>query len=235
MPKFDFRQSIKHIQVSKANSTMLVASALTTAIVVFSLIALNSLYKQMSYQSKVISLRSKANKQLEANIRSVNALKISYQTFEEERESVIGTADKNSKIVLDSLPSKYDFPALATSIDGIVVDSGATTTNITGTDAEASAEQDSINPQPVDIPFEVSASGDYTVIQKLIVNMQRSIRPIKVETLKLSGNEGNMKVDISAITYYQPEKRLGIQEKVVPGPTKKAAKQKTTKTREVNK
>ena len=233
MPKFDFRQSIKHIQISKANSTMLVASALTTAIVVFSLIALNSLYKQMSYQSKVIGLRNKANKQLEANIKSVNALKISYQTFEEERESVIGTADKNSKIVLDSLPSKYDFPALATSVDGIVVDSGATTTNITGTDAEASAEQDSINPQPVDIPFEVSASGNYTVIQKLIVNMQRSIRPIKVETLKLSGNEGNMKVDISAITYYQPEKRLGIQEKVVPGPTKKAAKQKTTKTREV--
>lgn len=225
MAKLDFRLSTKHIQIDKANSMMVGAAAVTTAIVIFSIIAANSLYKQMNYQNKVISLRSKANKQLEANIKSVNTLTNSYQTFENSSESVIGTAAKNSKVVLDALPSKYDFPALATSVDGIVTGSGSKTSSITGTDAEASAEQDSINPKPVEIPFQVSANSSYANIQKLITDLQRSIRPMKITSINFSGNESNMQANITVITYYQPEKKLDVQATVVPGP---GAKSKTS-------
>jgi Pilus assembly protein, PilO len=218
MAKFDLRLSTKHLQIDKANSLMLIATAATTVVVVFSLVAANSLWKQMTYQNKVIGLKSDANQQLEKNIQEAENLKTAYDAFENSTESVIGTADKNSKVILDALPSKYDFPALATSLEGIINGAGTKIVNITGVDNEVQAEQNSISPKPIEIPVDITAAGPYTNIQKLIDDMRRSIRPFKIATLSLTGNDGALNAKITAITYYQPEKRLDIEQKVVPGP-----------------
>jgi hypothetical protein len=180
----------------------------------------------MSYQNKVIGLRNTANKHLGDNIKSVTALKTSYDAFENSSESVIGTADKNSKIVLDSLPSKYDFPALATSLEGLIATSGDTIVGITGTDDEALAKQDSTAPIPIEIPFEISAKGDFSSLQKLIANMERSIRPFKVTAINVSGSGNNLQIKVTAKTYYQPEKKLEVEQKIITGP--KSTVKKTT-------
>lgn len=215
MARFNLKVSIKHLQIDKANSSILVAAAVTTAVVVFSIIAAKALLTQMSYQKKVINLRNKANIQLEKNIKAAYPLVASYQTFEESAESVIGTADRNSKIVLDALPSKYDFPALTTSLEGVINSSGLKINSISGTDEEAEAQQDSVNPKPIEIPFTLSASGNFNSAKSLILNFERSIRPIKVSTLTLSGDTSSLNIDVVAKTYYQPEKKLGIQQNVI--------------------
>lgn len=215
MAGINLRVSNKHLKIDKANTLVLVATAVTTVIVVFSLVAAQSLWKQISYQNKVISLRSKANAQLEKNIKSVDTLKTAFEAFENSTESVIGTADKNSKIVLDALPSKYDFPALATSLEGLITGSGSSVSSITGTDDEANAKQDSITPQPVEIPFNISAKSNFTSGQKLLADLQRSIRPFQITSLGLSGSDGNLQVTITGKTYYQPEKKLEIEQKVI--------------------
>ncbi len=221
MARLDLRFSNKYLQIDKANSLMLIAATITTVIVVFSLVAANSLRKQMSYQNKVIALKSTANKQLEQNIEQAGQLKVAYDAFENSSESAIGTSDKNSKVVLDALPSKYDFPALATSLEGVINGAGATIEGITGTDNEAAAEQDSINPKPIEIPFELSAQGNFATMQKLITDMQRSIRPFKIISLNLAGSDDNLTAKITAVTYYQPEKRIDVEQKVVAGPSPK--------------
>ena len=223
MARFNLRVSVKHLQIDKANSSVLVAAAITCAVVVFSIVASQSLFTQMKYQRKVIGLRDKANNQLEKNIKASAPLVAAYQTFEDATESVIGTADKNSKIVLDALPSKYDFPALATSLEGVIATTGLKIDSITGTDNEVTAEQDSLNPKPIEVPFEISATGNYLSANQLILNLERSIRPIKISTLTLSGDTNKLKVDVKAITYYQPAKKLGIEQKVIPGGTSKTA------------
>ncbi|HUD03739.1 MAG TPA: type 4a pilus biogenesis protein PilO [Patescibacteria group bacterium] len=222
MAKFNLRTSIKHLQIDKANSRIVIVSAATVAVVVFSIVACVSLGKEMAYKNKVINLRNKANKQLVANLSSVNTLVTSYQTFENSSESVIGTADKNSKIVLDALPSKYDFPALATSLEAIITSSGSKISSITGTDNEATATQDSINPQPIEMPFQISATGSFTSAQTLILDLELSIRPIQISSLTLTGSDLNLQVSVMAKTYYQPEKQLGIQQNVVSGGSSKA-------------
>lgn len=229
MAKFEFKVSSKHLQIDKANQLILISAAVTTVIVVFSLVAANALIKQMSYQNKVIGLRSKASKQLTDNVKNAATLQTSYDAFENSSESVIGTADKNSKIVLDSLPSKYDFPALATSLEGLITVSGTAVSSINGTDNEAQAAQDSINPQPIDIPFDISARGDFTAAQKLILNMERSIRPFKITALNVSGGGNDLQVKVTATTYYQPEKKLEIEQKVITNG--KATVKKTTTTK----
>jgi hypothetical protein len=215
MAKFNLRTSIKHLQIDKANSMVVIASAVTAAIVVFSIVACVSLGKEMAYKNKVINLRNKANKQLVTNIGSVSTLITAYQTFEDSSESVIGTADNNSIVVLDALPSKYDFPALVTSLGFLITNSGSKIGSITGTDNEASATQDSISPKPIEMPFQINATGSFITIQKLISELELSIRPIQISSLTLSGSDSNLQAAVTAKTYYQPEKQIGIQQNVV--------------------
>lgn len=215
MAKIDLRSSVKHIQIDKANTIILVAATATVAILVFSIMATKMLFSQLGYQNKVIGLRSDANKQLVANINAVKSLETTYSTFEGSSESILGTKDKNSKIILDALPSKYDYPALVTSLDWLIKQSGCSVVGISGDDNEVKAEQDSIDPQPVEMPFQIVASGNYAAVQKLIKDMQKSIRPIKIISVSLNGKDSGMQASIKAVTYYQPAKKLGIIEKTV--------------------
>lgn len=213
LPKGLGQLSGKHVLVDKANTTVIVSAAVAAALVVFSLFASMALIKKIGYQNDVISLRKQANEQLITNLDSTKQLVNSYEAFESTPESVIGTADKNSKIVLDALPSKYDLPALVASLDGIITGAGLTVDSITGVDEEISAAQSSVNPTPVPIPFEFSAKGGYDGVQKLIADLQRSIRPFKINNFDLTVDEsGIITVTVVGETAYQPAKELGIQE-----------------------
>jgi hypothetical protein len=222
--------STKHIDINSANKTIIIAVSATVAIAVFSAVATQALIKQMSYQNKVIGLRSKAKATLAKNLKARTQLVNAYKTFDEAPESIIGTKDKNAKIVLDALPSKYDFPALATSLEALVKNSGLEINSLTGTDGEATAVQESTDPKPVDIEFSIGGNGSNTAVQNLFNNIERSIRPIKVGTVTLSADsKNNLSVSIKAKTYYQPAKLLEIKEEVVSGTnTKTTAKKSTT-------
>lgn len=213
------RTSIKHLQIDKANMQVIIAVTVAAAIVIFSLVASLSLFNRMKYQNNVISLRAKANKQLEANIKATTELVKAYNAFDGAAESVIGNGDKNSTVVLDALPSKYDFPALATSLEALISNSGSKITSITGTDDAANAQQNSVTPKPVEIPFEITTSGNYTSSQKLVTDLERSIRPFQITALTLTGKDTELTTTVKAKTYYQPETKLGIKEETVPNGT----------------
>lgn len=211
------KTSKKHGLISKNNTRMFVILAVAGVILSFSLVSSITLIKRMNYQAKVINERTKVQKQLKDNLSAVDSLLAAYKNFDSAAESVIGTSDSNSKIVLDALPSKYDFPALATSLENLLVNGGFSDINITGSDNEATAEQNSTTPKPIEIPFTISAKGTYANLQTLIGNLQRSIRPFKILKLDItaSANADSMNFTISAVTYYQPEKNLDIPLKEV--------------------
>ncbi len=211
------KTSKKHGLISKNNTRMFVILVVAGVILSFSLVSSITLIKRMNYQAKVINERTKVQKQLKDNLSAVDSLLAAYKNFDSAAESVIGTSDSNSKIVLDALPSKYDFPALATSLENLLVNGGFSDINITGSDNEATAEQNSTTPKPIEIPFTISAKGTYANLQTLIGNLQRSIRPFKILKLDItaSANADSMNFTISAVTYYQPEKNLDIPLKEV--------------------
>lgn len=207
--------STKHIAVDKANTLVIISAAAAAAIIVFTFFAGKALIEKIAYQNEVISQRNKANQQLEQNIESINQLTAAYTAFDSAPESVIGTPDKNSKIVLDALPSVYDYPALASSLDSIVKNAGLKVNSITGTDQEETAEKSSISPTPVPIPFEISASGSYESLQRLVADLERSIRPFKIAEVTISGKDSDLTISIKGETYYQPKTEIGIKEEVV--------------------
>jgi hypothetical protein len=123
----------------------------------------------------------------------------------------------NAKLVLDALPSKYDFPALTTSLEKVIIAQNLKILGISGTDQEAdqAANQISPDPQPISMPFQVEVTGSYGSIQSLVNVFLHSIRPFQIQTLELSGDESSMTATINAQTFYQPEKSLEIKQEVV--------------------
>jgi len=212
--------SNKRLQIDKSNTIMVSATAISAFIVVFSLFASKALLSQRSYQARVTTKKEQARDQLKNNIAAVSTLETAYKAFVGTSQNMIGgnptgqgsKDGDNAKLVLDALPSKYDFPALTVSLNNIFTQKGITIGGISGTDDEIAQEsaKPTNNPQPVTIPFTATVSGNYTDIQSLIGVLENSIRPIGIDSISFTGSDSALQVAITAKTYYQPEKDFSI-------------------------
>lgn len=215
--------STKRLQISKANLYIVTAVSIACFISIFALVASKSLLSQRSYQAKVISQKVEAKQRLQANLKARDTLVSQYKAFVNTDSNIIGgsaagTSDRdgdNAKIVLDALPSKYDYPALATSLEKLLTMSGLTITNIGGIDDELNQTVTSSAPTPIDVPFTVSFDGEPQNTKDFLGVLQRSIRPINVQQITITGNDVKLATNIVAKTYYQPEKTLTIKKEVV--------------------
>jgi hypothetical protein len=227
--------STKRLMISKANSTIVIAVGAAAFITAFALVTSAALLSKRSYQAKVIGLQEEARDQLKENLEAVDTLKNSYEQFVDRQQNLIGgssigTGDRdgdNAKLILDSLPSKYDYPGLASSLEKILVDRNYKINSITGVDEEAiqnAQQSDGATSAPpptsgstVDMPFEIQAEGSYTSVIDLLTVFQRSIRPLHMQRLTFSAVDasGNVELTIVGKSYFQPEKPLKITDEVV--------------------
>jgi hypothetical protein len=228
--------STKRVQIDKANSTIVVAVGVAAFAVAFSLVSAKSLLARQSYQNKVITAREKARDQLQTNIDAVDDLKVKYTEFVNRQENIIkgmstGSGERdgdNARIILDALPSKYDFPALVSSLEKILVDRSYTIQTIGGIDDEAAqnggqaaagtvptstapaaSQPAATSPaaqaatpaavgSAVDMPFDLGARGSYQDMLALLDVFRYSIRPIYVQHLAITAAEGG-KVDLNVL------------------------------------
>ncbi len=217
--------SAKHLQINKSQTTIVIAAALAAFMLVFAIVASKSLVDQITYNNRVITEKKKAVSQLRTNTQTAEKLMTAYKAFAGTTQNVLGGNPQgtgprdgdNAKIVLNALPSKYDFPALTTSLEKLLVSQQLEIASITGNDDEVAqgATPSSPNPEAVDIPFEISATGTYAAIQSTVDVFGKSIRPFHIETVQLSGGQSSMTMSMTAKTYYQPAKNFNITKKVV--------------------
>lgn len=214
----------KRLQIDKANARMVAFLAVAAFVTVFSLVASKALLSQRSYQSRVIAQKKKALAQLKANNQAAVQLVNSYKTFVSTPDNIIagsasGTGDRdgdNAKIVLDALPSKYDFPAMATSVEKILTAKNYQIDTIAGTDDELNqTAQTASATEPVEIPFEVTIIGDFNAAQGMLDVFQHSIRPIQLVKIDFATTEKTLKTHVTAKSYYQPQKTVQITKKAV--------------------
>jgi hypothetical protein len=217
--------NLKRLQIDKANLRTVIAIAIAVFIVVFCAVAVKSLVSRQLYQQKVIDKRVAANEQLKQNIAAAEDLTKSYKSFVAESPNVIGgnpfgVADKdgdNAKIVLDALPSVYDFPALNSSLEKIVAKENLQLQSIGGVDDEINQRGlQSGTPQVVEMPFTLTVNGAYQDLNNLVLQFERSIRPFKMTKITFSsGDNATVDVTIDAKSYYQPAKSIEIKKQVV--------------------
>lgn len=225
MDKPKYNLSTKRMAIDKANASLFIAVAVAAFVVTFSIVASKALLDQRAYQARVIQKKELARDTLNDNIAAVETLNSSYQEFANAEVNVLGgnpngKGDKdgeNPRIVLDALPSKYDFPALTTSIEKLLKDNNYTITQITGTDEEVNqaANQGSDAPTPVEMPFTVEVASSAGGAKRMVQLFERSIRPFQVQKLQVTGEGGSLNVTITGKSYFQPAKQLNVRNEVV--------------------
>ncbi|MCA9332313.1 hypothetical protein KDA00_00365 [Candidatus Saccharibacteria bacterium] len=214
--------SLRHLQIDKSNSTILMATAAAAATLIFSLVALQSLWSQARYNVKVIKAKEQTVKQLKQNVSSLDELISSYESFVAEPTNIIGGSSTgegdrdgdNAKIILDSMPSVYDFPGTITGFTKIVTGKGFTPETPTGTDEEVT-QSINTDPQVVEVPIVFGARGSVEAIQEFVTLLERSVRPVNIRVINFSGDETGLTATAETKTYYQPKKEFQVTTEVV--------------------
>lgn len=218
-------RSVKQNLINKANTTIVAVTAGACFVVVFCIVSSVQLMGQLTYQNRVIGAKKGALSTLKEDLAATDSLTNSYQAFINTSKNAIGgdpngqgpQDGNNAKIVIDALPSRYDFPALGTSLENILTSQTQKIQGIIGTDDAINQEnsQTSSNPQPQPMPFELSVNGDYGGMQNVVMALERSIRPVKVQSITITSAQNNLTMTVTAQTYFQPQKSLNITTKVV--------------------
>jgi len=226
MAKADPEMLTKRVAIDKANAQMVATVAIAAFVTIFCLVASHAVFVQNKYQSRVAAVKTKANNQLQQNITAYHGLSASYNKFVSQPTNVLGgqtdgtggNNGSNAVVILDALPSSYDYPALTSSLERLLTTLGLKVSNITGTDDQLNQQNNtsSVNPQPVAMPFSFAVQHlNYQSLVQLTTALQQSIRPIQVDSIDVSGDTSDLTVTISAHTYYQPGKSVNIKEQVV--------------------
>src|SRR5690606_5550723 len=124
-----------------------------------SLVISKGFISQGNYLRKVNGIKGDAVEQLENNKAAVEELTKAYESFTSQNPNLLGgnpgsqddRGGSNADLVLDALPSKYDFPALASSIEKLL--SAYSIRNISGIDDSLAQQEVSGASGPVEIPF----------------------------------------------------------------------------------
>ncbi len=217
--------SAKHLAIDKANTQIVIAVAAAAFITIFCLVASKAVLNQYNYQSRVMSAARTADNNLKTNMTTYNNLVQSYTKFNSANPNVLGSpvtgnSNDNTQIILDALPGAYDFPGLATTVQNMLTSNanGMQIGGVSGTDNQLTqtSNPSSTNPQPVIIPFSFSVSNaSFSAAQNLIQYFQKSIRPMPIDSLTLSGSQGALTMSVEAHTYFQPAKSLNITKETI--------------------
>lgn len=219
------QQKGKRELINKANTSMVAVVAIGAFLVVFSLVACRALWIQRSFQNKVIAKSKTTVKQLENNQKAVEQLKVSFASFNNTSDNIIGGNPKgsgdrdgdNAKITLDALPSKYDFPAFITSMKKLLAAKALAPKSITGSDEEAT-QGSKTSKEPVEIPFQLTGEAtSFSKAKDFLTAFEQSIRPVKIKKISLTGGGQGVQLqfNIDAVSYFQSGKGLTITKEVV--------------------
>jgi hypothetical protein len=210
-----------NIKLDKKKTNSVTLLALSSFILIFGLFTSKELFGFFLYQNRVISAQKSSIANILGDQQVANNVENSYKNFVNQPSNIIGgsssgttpNSGNNAKIILDALPETYDFPALISSTQALINLSGVTIQSLTGTDQSLSLIQST---QPTPIPITFSVSGSYSSIQNFLSVLNRSVSPIDILSIDMSGTDANLNVTVTAqMYYYNPQSGLSTSEVTV--------------------
>lgn len=196
-----------NIKLNKAQSSVMTNLAIAMFLVVFGLVASKKLLGLYVYQNRVISTQKTSIANIVNDQKVASNVVVAYKNFVSQQINIIGgtstgtgsTSGNNAKIILDALPQTYDFPATISSVQALLTVPGIIVNSLTGTDSSTVVTQSA---QPVPIPLSFSVSGSYASVQSLLSVLNRSVTPIDILSVDISGTDAYLTASITAQTYY---------------------------------
>jgi len=217
----------KRRQITMAGRAMFLWVAIAAVVVSLAVVALQFLYQQWSFNNRVIEAKYTASATLTKNVAAVDALKTNVDALlgnPDLSASRSSDSESNLQVIFDALPSKSDVTALATSVQQVIVPrSGVSLESISVPAEDGGATSSSTNAtatpttsgSAVAQTFNVVVPGNYNSIHTFLQNLEKTIRPMTITTLNVSGSDKSLRATISFVTYYQPDVTVDITRKAI--------------------
>lgn len=204
----------KRQQIQNANRTMLIWVAVASAIVTVCLVLGYSFVQTIMYSNKVISEKNKVNKVLKDNITAIPGLKDNVNKLQTNKNLIALKASPNDtafQVVIDALPTVDDRTALGASLQQkILAQSGVAIEQVSVTDSGSSVigttgvEGENVSTEVQTINFSFTIAGTYDSIAQAIKDIERTIRPINIDSVTIQGTSDALQATVNATTYYVP-------------------------------
>lgn len=207
----------KRQKIDQTNKQMMAWVAGAAAIVTICAMLAINLVGQIAYQAKVIAKNDETDKTLENNLTAISTLTKNINTLQTNQSLLALRADSSDtafNVVIDALPTEDDATALGSSIQekvlagsGVILESfeyslvDSTAVTPAGTQQKVST----VSPEAKAITFKFNISGNYDSIKAALVNIEKTIRPIIVQSIDINGSTNELTATISAKTYYVPK------------------------------
>lgn len=209
----------KRQQIELAGRNMFIWVVVAAVAVSFCLATGQYLFSKWQYNNKVLGAKYMASDTLSQNITNARALKDEVDSLVANNDLAsvkTDSNDSNLKSILDALPTLSDPSALATSLQQVVLNSsGVTIETISVPQETADAAATELPPTPQEMKISFIVSGSYDKIRSLLHDLERTIRPIKVTGISLTGSDANLRATIEATTFYQPSKTVTAKTEVI--------------------
>lgn len=209
----------KRQQIEGAGKAMFLWVAIAAVALSFCVATGQYLFTKWDYNNKVLGAKYQAAQTLANNLTNAEELKkeIDSLVANQDLASVkTNPDDPNTKSILDALPTELDSAALATSLQQVILNrSGVSIEAISvPPDAETISEE-TASSDPQEIKFSFVVNGTYDKVQALVKDLERTIRPMKILNMSLTGSDANLRGSFDLVTYFQPAKTVSLKEEVV--------------------
>lgn len=205
----------KRQQIRTANKTVFAWIISASVVIGICGVVAQFLIRQLLFNNKILSAIGTTNKTLQSNLTAYDGLKADVtKLLADGNLSVLRKGDNSTalQVVIDALPTEENRAALATSMQSEVLEPAGVNIN-TFSVIDATVVSNTVSPQ--DVPsfgFNFSISGNYAQVTQAVRNIERSIRPLNIQSLQLQGSDTQLKADIVVLTYYQPAKGVQLKE-----------------------
>lgn len=219
----------KRQQIAGTRKQVFIWVALASAAVVVCLMVGLNLFQRIQYQMKVNSELAKTEKTLKSSADAIDGLIKNVDALRADSALTLPNLKSDDstvfQVVIDALPTEDDSVDLSSSLQGkVLAGTGVSIDSllVEGTkqvedeeDATASSDSSAF-PTAEGISFSVKVTGGYGSIQNVLKNIERTIRPITINSIKLDGSDSSLTATIEATTYYSPSVDYTVGSKEVP-------------------
>jgi len=209
----------KRQQINAANKAVFAWIAVASLVIGVCGVFAQFLIRQLIFNNTVYGTLVTTRSTLEKNIDAYDSLKSGVSKLVADSSLNALRNGENStalQVIIDALPTEENRASFATSMQtkvlgptGVIINSfsvigseadlSVATTTVSGTSASA-------------FDFTFSITGNYSQIKQAIQNMERSIRPITVQSIAVQGTSEKLEANVTATTYYQPARGIELNE-----------------------
>lgn len=223
----------KRAQIAKESRTMFVWVAVASVLVGFAVVASIFLARMLLFNEKVLQVKQQTIANLQTDNDAITPLENKVRALDANEALISAKAnssDETLQVVLDALPSTANSLALGSSlqnkllnISGVTLDSlqvdpvsGVETSSDASTANTTSTTSDNSISDSNTITFTFSVTGSDSDLQKVLSNLEKSIRTIDVVSVKIESQSGGQEtMTIQALAFYEPTKTLKLTNEVV--------------------